>query len=111
MKLLFDENLSPKLPRILSTDFPESIHVRDCGLKGFPDEDVWEYARNNGFTIVSKDSDFYQRSLLYGHPPKLVWLRIGNCNRDILVALITKYREQIYLLESSPSESILVILS
>jgi predicted nuclease of predicted toxin-antitoxin system len=67
MKLLFDENLSPKLPRILSTDFPESMHVRDCGLKGFPDEDVWEYARNNGFTVVSKDSDFYQRSLLYGH--------------------------------------------
>ena len=43
---------------ILSVDFPESMHVRDCGLKGFPDEDVWEYARNNGFTIVSKDSDF-----------------------------------------------------
>jgi predicted nuclease of predicted toxin-antitoxin system len=59
MKLLFDENLSPKLPHILSLDFPESIHVRDCGLKGFPDEDVWEYARNNGFAIVSKDSDFY----------------------------------------------------
>ena len=96
---------------ILSVDFPESMHVRDCGLKGFPDEDVWEYARNNGFTIVSKDSDFYQRSLLYGHPPKLVWLRIGNCNRDILVALITKYKEQIYLLDSNPSESILVILS
>ena len=77
MKLLFDENLSPKLPRILAVDFLGSMHVRDCGLKGFPDEDVWEYARNNGFTIVSKDSDFYQRSLLYGHPPKLVWLRIG----------------------------------
>ena len=111
MKLLFDENLSPKLPRILSVDFPESMHIRDCGLKGFSDEDVWEYARNNRFTIVSKDSDFYQRSLLYGHPPKLFWLRISNCNRDILVALITKYKEQIYLLGSSPSESILVILS
>jgi predicted nuclease of predicted toxin-antitoxin system len=80
MKLLFDENLSPKLPRILSVDFPESMHVRHCGLKGFPDEDIWEYARNNGFTIVSKDSDFYQRSMIYGHPPKVVWLRIGNCN-------------------------------
>ena len=87
------------------------MHVRDCGLKGFPDDDVWEYARDNGFTVVSKDSDSYQRSLLYGHPPKLVWLSIGNCNRDILVALITKYKEQIYLLDSSPSESILVILS
>jgi len=111
MKLLFDENLSPKLPRILSVDFPESMHVRDCGLKGFSDEDIWEYAQDKGFTIVSKDSDFYQRSLLYGHPPKLVWLRIGNCNRDILVALMIKYKEQIYLLGSNPYESILVILS
>ncbi|MDD1427353.1 DUF5615 family PIN-like protein [Dolichospermum sp. ST_sed9] len=44
MKLLFDENLSPKLPCILSVDFPESMHIRDCGLKGFSDEDIWEYA-------------------------------------------------------------------
>ena len=72
MKLLFDENLSPKLPRILSVYFPESMHIRDCGLKGFPNEAVWKYARDNGFVIVSKDSDFYQRSLLYGHPPKLI---------------------------------------
>jgi predicted nuclease of predicted toxin-antitoxin system len=47
--------------RILSVDFSESMHIRDCGLKGFPDGDIWEYARNNGFTIVSKDSDFYQQ--------------------------------------------------
>ena len=87
------------------------MHVRDYGLKGFPDDDVWEYARNNGFTVVSKDSDFYQRSLLYGHPLKLVWLRISNFNHDILVSLITKYKEQIYLLDSNSSESILVILS
>ena len=73
MKLLFDENLSPKLPRLLETLFPGSAHVRECGLKGFPDEDVWEYARANGFIILSKDSDFQQRSLLYGHPPKIVF--------------------------------------
>lgn len=111
MKLLFDENLSPKLPRILSGDFPESMHIRDCGLKGFPDEAIWKYARDNGFVIVSKDSDFYQRSLLYGHPPKLIWLRIGNCNRDTVIALITKYKEQIYLLNSNLAESVLVLLS
>ena len=94
MKLLFDENLSPKLPRILSVDFPKSMHVRD-----------------DGFTAVSKNSNFYQRNLIYGHPLKLVWLRISNFNHDILVSLITKYKEQIYLLDSNPSESILVILS
>ncbi len=66
MKLLFDENLSPKLPRLLAGPFPGSKHVRDCGLLGQADEKVWEYARANRFIIISKDSDFQQRSLLYG---------------------------------------------
>jgi len=72
MKLLFDENLSPKLPRLVQALFPESTHIRECGLRGFSDGKIWEYARANDFTIVSKDSDFQQRSLLYGHPPKVV---------------------------------------
>jgi predicted nuclease of predicted toxin-antitoxin system len=109
MKLLFDENLSPKLPQLLSSHFPESAHIRDRGLKGFPDGDIWEYARINGFAIVSKDSDFYQRSLLYGHPPKLVWLRIGNCTRNDLIALIMHHKQAIYALNDESSESILVI--
>jgi predicted nuclease of predicted toxin-antitoxin system len=101
MKLLFDENLSPKLPRLLATEFPNSLHVRDIGMKGFA-------AKNNNFTVISKDSDFYQRALLYGHPPKLIWLRIGNCNRDILLRLITKYKEQIEDF-SNNSDSILIL--
>lgn len=107
MKLLFDENLSPKLPLLLSPQFPGSLHVRDCGLKGFSDEAIWKYARDQEFTIVSKDSDFYQRSLLYGHPPKLVWLRIGNCTRDDLTALIQNSREEIYRFIADPLESVL----
>jgi predicted nuclease of predicted toxin-antitoxin system len=53
MKLLFDENLSPKLPSLLQNQFPGSVHVRDCGLKGGADQAIWEYARANGFTLVS----------------------------------------------------------
>jgi len=109
MKLLFDENLSPKLPRLLETLFPGSAHVRECGLKGFPDEDVWEYARANGFIILSKDSDFQQRSLLYGHPPKIVWLRIGNCTRHQIVQLITSHERDIRALDSDPFETVLVL--
>ena len=109
MKLLFDENLSPKLPRLLATHFPGSAHVRECGLLGLPDEDVWEYARANGFTIISKDSDFQQRSLLYGPPPKIVWLRIGNCNRQQLVQLITTHEQDIRALDADPHESVLVL--
>jgi predicted nuclease of predicted toxin-antitoxin system len=71
MKLLFDENLSPKLPRLLTLAFPQSTHVRDCGLKGKSDVEVWEYARLNGFAVISKDSDFYYRSILLGPPPSI----------------------------------------
>lgn len=109
MKLLFDENLSPKLPNLLSSQFPGSLHVRNCGLKGFPDEAIWEYARNHEFTIVSKDSDFYQRSILYGHPPKLIWLRIGNCTRANLIELIENSREEICRFIVDPFESVLAL--
>ncbi len=109
MKLLFDENLSPKLPGLLATLFPGSTHVRECGLLGLSDEDVWEHARANGFTIISKDSDFQQRSLLYSHPPKIVWLRIGNCTRQQLVQLITTHEQAIHALDSDPFESVLVL--
>lgn len=109
MKLLFDENLSPKLPGLMAALFPGSMHVRECRLLGLPDEDVWEYARTNGFTIVSKDSDFQQRSLLYGHPPKIVWLRIGNCTRLQLVQLITTHELDIRGLDADPFETVLVL--
>jgi len=109
MKLLFDENLSPKLPRLLETHFPGSAHVRDCGLRGFPDEDIWEYARAGGFVIISKDSDFQQRGLLYGHPPKIVWLRLGNCTRQQIVQLITSHEHEIHALDADPFETVLVL--
>lgn len=78
MKLLFDENLSHRLAQRLGDLYPESGHVRDVGLRGATDEAIWEYAQANGFTIVSKDSDFYQRAILHGPPPQVVWLRLGN---------------------------------
>ena len=109
MKLLFDENLSPKLPRLVADLFPGSLHVRECGLLGRPDEEIWDYARANGFTLVSKDSDFQQRSLLFGHPPKLVWLRLGNCTRPQLRQLITAREKDIHALEADPFESVLVL--
>ena len=109
MKLLFDENLSPKLPGLVAALFSGSAHVRECGLLGKTDEEVWDYARLNGLTIVSKDSDFQQRSLLYGHPPKLVWLRVGNCTRRQLAELITTHEQDIRALDADPFESVLVL--
>ncbi len=77
MKLLLDENLSDRIvPRILYA-FPESTHVKAAGLQQSDDGIVWDFAKRNGFTIVSKDADFHQRSLVFGHPPKLVYLRLA----------------------------------
>ncbi|NCS24103.1 MAG: hypothetical protein GPI96_06135 [Microcystis aeruginosa BS13-02] len=109
MKLLFDENLLPKLPLLLVSHFPDSTHVRDCSLKGFPDQRIWEYARINGLIIVSKDADFYQRSLLYGQPPKFIWLRIGNCTTHHLISLILKHKQAIKEFSDNSTESVLVI--
>ena len=109
MKLLFDENLSPKLPEQLAPIFPDCIHIRECGMLGRPDDEVWEYARENGFTIISKDSDFQQRSLLHGLPPKIVWLRTGNCTRAHLLHLIVSSEGEIRAFGNDPTASVLVL--
>lgn len=90
MKLLFDENLSHKLVRRLADLFPDSIHVRDIGLKAADDPVVWEYAEKNGLMIVSKDSDMHQRSFVFGHPPKIIWVRLGNCSTSDVEQLLRK---------------------
>ena len=91
MKLMFDENLSPKLVQALTDIFPDSAHVDRIGFGGSSDDDVWNYAKANGFTLVSKDSDFYNKSMLHGHPPKVIWIKRGNCtNRQILLLLRNK---------------------
>ena len=63
MKLLFDQNLSPRLPRLLADIYAEGVHVREVGLRDADDVAIWQYAKANGYAIVSKDSDFQQRSL------------------------------------------------
>lgn len=80
MKLLFDENLSPKLPHRLNDLFPNSLHVRDVGMKATDDPIVWDFAKGNNLMIVSKDADMHDRSLVFGNPPKVIWLRLGNCS-------------------------------
>lgn len=96
MKLLFDQNLSPRLPKLLADLFPGSVHVRDIGLRDAPDNSIWDYAQKHGFAIVSKDSDFQQRALLLGSPPKFIWLRVGNCPVDPIVTLLRKHSASIH---------------
>ncbi len=79
MKLLFDHNLSYKLVGRLADLFPDSEHVRNVNLYEADDRTIWDYAGAKGLAIVSKDEDFHQLSFLYGAPPKVVWVRLGNC--------------------------------
>ncbi len=88
MKLLFDQNLAPRLVAQLAELFPGSEHVRHAGLAASDDVAVWEYAKAGGFAIVSKDADFRQLSFFYGSPPKVVWLRVGNRSTAEIEAIV-----------------------
>lgn len=78
MKLLFDQNLSFRLVNALADLFPGSAQVRMLGLDRATDREIWTYAGKYGFVLVTKDSDFHEYCQLYGPPPKIVWLKLGN---------------------------------
>ncbi len=109
MKLLFDENLSPTLPRRIADLFPNSVHVRDVGMKATDDPIVWDYARDNDFMIVSKDADMHDFSLVFGNPPKVVWLRLGNYSTRQVEELLRQDFEVIKLFYEDNSVSLLVL--
>ena len=109
MRLLFDENLSPRLPAILADLFPDSRHVRDAGLKSADDEGVWVYAIREALIIVSKDDDFRGRSFLHGHPPKVIGVLLGNCSTRLVAQALRESHKQIALFERDESAAYLAI--
>ena len=110
MKLLFDENLSPKLVAALTDIFPESAHVDRAGLGGGSDNEVWEYAHQHGFALVSKDSDFHEKSLLQGYPPKVIWIKRGNCTTKQIETILRSQAAQIESLLDDPEATFLILL-
>ncbi len=109
MKLLFDENLSPRLVGLLAAEFPGAQHVRDVGLVAAPDPAVWAYAATQRLAIVSKDADFQHRALLLGHPPKVVWIRLGNCSTTAVTALLRTRHADLLAFEADPVASLLAL--
>lgn len=109
MKLLFDENVSPRLTQMLSGVFPECSHVRSAGLRGAEDRQIWEYARREGFTIVSKDTDFRERSYVEGAPPKVVWLDVGNAGTQAIEGLLRREHDRIERFGESEESSVLIL--
>lgn len=88
MKLLFDQNLSRKLVNRLADIFPDASHVQFHELTDADDSEIWEFAKIQGFCIVTQDADFAERSHLYGSPPKVIWLRCGNTTTSNVEAII-----------------------
>ena len=109
MKLLFDHNISYKLVSRLTDLFPDSRHVRDVNLHEADDHRVWEYARTSGHAIVSKDEDFHQLSFLYGAPPKVVWVRLGNCTTADIERALRQYYADLLQFDASEEGAFLIV--
>jgi len=88
VKLLFDQNLPPRLAQSLADIYPDSAHVRDLQMDKAPDHIIWETAQRRDFVIVTRDSDFAEKCLLPGTPAKVVLIRIGNCTTNELETIL-----------------------
>ena len=109
MKLLLDQNLSPRLARTLAAIYPDTAHVRDVGLQAADDDTVWAYASEHGFVIVSKDADFHQRSFVLGPPPKVVWIRRGNCSTVEIEGILRRHEANLLAFERDDKEAFLAL--
>lgn len=109
MKLLFDHNLSYRLVSALGSLYPNSRHIRELGMATATDDALWNYAREHAMIIVSKDSDFYHYSMLLGHPPKIIWLRLGNCTTGEIRNLLSARHADLLEFDQDPNISFLVL--
>jgi predicted nuclease of predicted toxin-antitoxin system len=109
MKLLLDQNLSRKLVKQIEEAYPDSCHITSVLAESSTDRDIWLFAEENDFVIVTKDDDFEQRSVLLGHPPKVIWIRLGNCRTADVVSLLLNSRNIINAFGDDQEKSILPI--
>ena len=109
MRLLFDQNLSPRLVALLADLHAGSTHVRHEGLQRADDDTVWAYAIRERFVIVSKDADFHQRSFVFGHPPKVIWIQRGNCGTDGIAVLLRQRHADLLAFERDETASFLAL--
>jgi predicted nuclease of predicted toxin-antitoxin system len=109
VRLLFDQNLSPRLLALLADLYGGSTHVRNEGLEAADDDAVWEYAARHGFAIVSKDADFHQRSFLLGAPPKVIWIQRGNCATEEIAVLLRDRHAEVLAFGEDQTASFLAL--
>ena len=109
MKLLLDQNISHKILKDINQEFPKSNHVYKINMHLSSDQDIWDYAQKNDFVIVTQDSDFHERSLIYGYPPKILWLRTGNTSTENIKNLLLKNSQKIKVFYTNKELSCFII--
>lgn len=109
MKLLFDHNLSYKLAKRLNSTYPGSISAKAAGLSTATDIEVWKYAKDGNFILVTQDADFIDWNRLFGVSPKIIWIRFGNRPVDFTEKKLIQYFDKIQLLSSDNQIEILEI--
>ena len=108
MKFLLDQNLSPRLCHDLR-DLFALVHVRDLGLESVDDAVVWSYAREHGLAILTKDADFNQLAFLFGAPPKVVWVQLGNCSTRDIEGLLRRSQADLDTFEADTEAALLAL--
>ncbi len=109
MKLLLDNNLSLKIGAQLVDLYPDSSHVATLGLDTSSDAEVWAGARQAGYCLVSKDSDFNELLVARGFPPKVIWIRLGNCTSPAITVLLRNQYETIIDFANDPAVGLLAL--
>ncbi len=109
MKLLFDQNLSRFLVERVGEEFKGSLHVIQLGLDQATDREIWDWAGEHGFTIVSKDSDFHDLAASSVPPPKAIWLRVGNASTGDIERVLHDNTERMLDFENESQKALLVI--
>lgn len=111
MKFIVDHNLSPKLVPHLADRFPGTVHTLDLGFDRTTDHELWRFAKENDFHVLTKDTDFERLGLLRGAPPKVIWLRVGNAPTHAVLELLDKHHADIVTFLNSEEGSVLALSS
>ncbi len=109
MKLLLDENLSPRLVNRLKILLPGLTHVRDFGLKQADDREIWAWAQRNDFAIVTTDADFVALAQRFGSPPKLIHIEECDFPLRIIEDLLRRGTVRISEFQKDPNRGLLVL--
>lgn len=107
--LLFDQNISPRLIDRLADLYPDSVHVSALGMDKAMDSEIWQYAHDHDYMIVTKDADFSELGVVRGFPPKIIWIRRGNCSTHEIETMLRENYDAIKALSNDEETGILTL--